>query len=111
MALAAINVENPACGARSKTTIERKPQWSKLFFFIVTKFNLHLSFWVVFCPFIGRVARYTPSSRLKNDSKIKANLDFHLSSDDFIANASPRAICPFLPFRPNKGCSWWEWTN
>ena len=26
------NVESPACGARSKTTIVRKPQWGKLFF-------------------------------------------------------------------------------
>ena len=30
--LAEINVESPACGARSKTTIVRKHQWSKLFF-------------------------------------------------------------------------------
>ena len=52
----------------------------------------------------------TTSSRPKNASKIKANLEFHQSSDDFIANASPRAICPFLPFRPNKRRSWWEWT-
>ena len=37
----------------------------------------------VFCPFIGRVARYTPSSRPKNASKTKANLEFHESSDDF----------------------------
>ena len=29
--LAEINVESLACGARSKTTIVRKPQWSKLF--------------------------------------------------------------------------------
>ena len=40
-------------------------------------------FLAVFCPFISRVARYTPSSRPKNDSKIKANLEFHKSSDDF----------------------------
>ena len=30
--LADINVESPACGARSKTTVVRKPQWRKLFF-------------------------------------------------------------------------------
>ena len=35
-------------------------------------------------PFISRVARYTPSSRSRNASKIKANLEFHKSSDDFI---------------------------
>ena len=46
----------------------------------------------------------------KNASKIKANLEFHQSSDDFIASASPRANCPFLPFCPNKRRSWWEWT-
>ena len=34
-------------------------------------------------PFIGRVARYTPSSSPKIASKIKANLEFHKSSDDF----------------------------
>ena len=31
--LAEINVESPACGARSKTTIVRKPQWNKLLFY------------------------------------------------------------------------------
>ena len=31
--LAEINVESPACGARSKTTIVRKSQWSKSFFY------------------------------------------------------------------------------
>ena len=30
--LAEINVESPACGARSKTPIIRKLQWDKLFF-------------------------------------------------------------------------------
>ena len=34
MALAAINVESPACRARSKTTIGRRPQWSKLFLIV-----------------------------------------------------------------------------
>ena len=38
-----------------------------------------------FCPFIGRVARYTSSSMPKNASKIKANLEFHKSSDDFVS--------------------------
>ena len=32
--LAEINVESPACGARTKTTIVRKPQWSKSFFIV-----------------------------------------------------------------------------
>ena len=41
-------------------------------------------FLVVFGPVIGRVARYTPSSRPKNASKIKANLEFQKSSDDFV---------------------------
>ena len=36
-----------------------------------------------FWPFIGRVARYTPSSRPKTASKIKADLEIHKSSDDF----------------------------
>lgn len=40
-------------------------------------------FLAVFWPFIGRIARYTPSSRPQNASKIKANLEFHKSSDDF----------------------------
>ena len=40
-------------------------------------------FLAVFCPFIGRVARYTPFSRPKNVTKIKANLEFQKSSDDF----------------------------
>ena len=54
--------------------------------FISSKFNLYLSFWLFFdfSFFIGRVARYTPSSRPKNTSKIKANLEIHKSSDDFI---------------------------
>ena len=30
--LADINVESPACEARSETSIARKPQWSKFFF-------------------------------------------------------------------------------
>ena len=34
-------------------------------------------------PFIGHVARYTPSSRPKIASKIKANLELHKSLDDF----------------------------
>ena len=38
-----------------------------------------------FCSFIGRVARYTSSSMPKNASKIKANLEFHKSSDDFVS--------------------------
>ena len=38
-----------------------------------------------FLTFIGRVARYTPSSRPKNASRIKENLEFHKISDDFIA--------------------------
>ena len=33
--------------------------------------------------YISRVARYTPSSRPKNASRIKANLEIHKSSDDF----------------------------
>jgi len=45
-------------------------------------------FLAVFCPFIGRVARYTPSSRPKNVTKIKANLEFQKSSDDFIINSA-----------------------
>ena len=32
--LAEINVESPACGARSKTTVVRKLHWSKLFFIV-----------------------------------------------------------------------------
>ena len=32
--LADINVESPACGARSKTTVVRKLHWSKLFFIV-----------------------------------------------------------------------------
>ena len=35
--------------------------------------------------FIGN----TPSSSSKNASRIKANLEFHQSSDDFIVDASP----------------------
>ena len=42
--LAEINVESPVCAARSKTTIVRKPQRSKLFF------NRHLSGAPVFSP-------------------------------------------------------------
>ena len=37
-----------------------------------------------FLTFISRVARYSPFSRPKNASRIKANLEFHKSSDDFI---------------------------
>ena len=33
--LADINVESPACGARSKTTVVRKLQWGKLFLAVV----------------------------------------------------------------------------
>ena len=40
-------------------------------------------FLAVFCPFIGRVALYTPSSRPKSASIIKAKLECHKSSDDF----------------------------
>ena len=32
--LAEINVESPACGARSKTTVVRKFHWGKLFFIV-----------------------------------------------------------------------------
>ena len=59
--------------------------------FISSKFNLHLSFWPFFLTFHQSVARYTPSSRPKNASKIKANLEFHKSSDDF-------TICKFMIF-------------
>ena len=40
-------------------------------------------FLVVYGPFIGRVDRYTPSSRSKNASKTKAISEFHKCSDDF----------------------------
>ena len=36
----------------------------------------------------GLMARYTPSSRPKNVTKIKANLEFQKSSDDFIINSA-----------------------
>ena len=49
-------------------------------------------FGVVLEPFIGRVARYTPSSRLKNALKIKANLEFHKSLDYFIVMPSVQSI-------------------
>ena len=35
VSLADINVESPACGARSKTTVVRKLQWGKLFLAVV----------------------------------------------------------------------------
>ena len=56
----------------------------------------------VFCPFIGRVARYTPSSRPKNVSKIRANFEFHKSSDNFYIKHT--AIAIFLTLLPKK----WE---
>ena len=62
----------------------------ELFYFQSSPFFL-----AVFCPFIGRVAHYTPSSRPKNASKIKANLEFHKSSDDFIENGIQSEV--FLP--------------
>ena len=41
----------------------------------ISTFNLHL-FLVVFGPFIGRVARYTPSSRSKTPQKQRQILNF-----------------------------------
>ena len=57
----------------------------------------------VFCPFIGRVARYTPSSRPKNASKIKANLEFQKSSDDFYVCGLGMSPLGFLGGLSGKG--------
>ena len=63
-----------------------------LFHFQSSPFSL-AAFW----PLIGRVARYSPSSRPKIASKTKANLETHKSLDDFIAGNSwfPNSICTF----------------
>ena len=59
-------------------------------------FTLHFA--AVFWPFISRVARYTPSSRPKNTLKIKANLEFHKSSNDFIASEVGHKNVPIFFF-------------
>ena len=66
---------------KSSKLFWRRFEWE--FYLLYIQFSPF--FLVVFWSFIGRVARYTPSSRSKNTSKIKANLEIHKNSDDFLS--------------------------
>ena len=90
------HIESPACGARSKTTIVRKTQWSKLFF---NRYLVKIGWNGLFTLALGVSEYFSESTRVLSgqySSTLGAVLEyFHRSTGVFLgeySSTSPRVL-------------------